>query len=123
MKAKSLLSAALAVAITATTMSQASAADVTLRFSNVTNKPSVDAGQVLCDVAAKESNGRLEIKHFPNNMLGDDRTVTESMLMGDIALVQTKPSVFSFYGSASTFGMLLSYLTKLKMLGNAWMVL
>ncbi len=95
MKAKSLLSAALAVAITAATMSQASAADVTLRFSNVTNKPSVDAGQVLCDVAAKESNGRLEIKHFPNNMLGDDRTVTESMLMGDIALVQTQPSVLA----------------------------
>ena len=95
MKAKHLLGTALAVAITAATMSQASAADVTLRFSNVTNKPSVDAGQVLCDVAAKESNGRLEIKHFPNNMLGDDRTVTESMLMGDIALVQTQPSVLA----------------------------
>ena len=95
MKAKHLLGTALAVAITAATMSTASAADVTLRFSNVTNKPSVDAGQVLCDVAAKESNGRLEIKHFPNNMLGDDRTVTESMLMGDIALVQTQPSVLA----------------------------
>ena len=28
-------------------------------------------------------------------MLGDDRTVTESMLMGDIALVQTQPSVLA----------------------------
>ena len=95
MKAKHLLGTALAVAITAATMSTASAADVTLRFANVTNQPSIDAGQIFCDVAAKESNGRLEIKHFPNNMLGDDRTVTESMLMGDIALVQTQPSVLA----------------------------
>ena len=93
MKAK-LLGTAVAVAIACASMS-ASAADVTLRFANVTNQPSIDAGQVFVDVAAKESNGRLEIKHFPNNMLGDDRTVTESMLMGDIALVQTQPSVLA----------------------------
>ena len=95
MKAKNFLGTALAIAVTCATMSTANAADVTLRFANVTNQPSIDAGQVLVDVAAKESNGRLEIKHFPNNMLGDDRTVTESMLMGDIALVQTQPSVLA----------------------------
>lgn len=95
MKAKHFLGTALAIAVTCATMSTANAADVTLRFANVTNQPSIDAGQVLVDVAAKESNGRLEIKHFPNNMLGDDRTVTESMLMGDIALVQTQPSVLA----------------------------
>ncbi len=95
MKVKYFLGTALAIAVTCATMSTANAADVTLRFANVTNQPSIDAGQVLVDVAAKESNGRLEIKHFPNNMLGDDRTVTESMLMGDIALVQTQPSVLA----------------------------
>ena len=95
MKAKHFLGTALAIAVTCATMSTANAADVTLRFANVTNQPSIDAGQVFVDVAAKESNGRLEIKHFPNNMLGDDRTVTESMLMGDIALVQTQPSVLA----------------------------
>ena len=95
MKFKHFLGTALAIAVTCATMSTANAADVTLRFANVTNQPSIDAGQVLVDVAAKESNGRLEIKHFPNNMLGDDRTVTESMLMGDIALVQTQPSVLA----------------------------
>ena len=95
MKVKHFLGTALAIAVTCATMSTANAADVTLRFANVTNQPSIDAGQVLVDVAAKESNGRLEIKHFPNNMLGDDRTVTESMLMGDIALVQTQPSVLA----------------------------
>ena len=95
MKAKHILGTAVALAISATTINTASAADVTLRFANVTNQPSIDAAQVFMDVAAKESNGRLEIKHFPNNMLGDDRTVTESMLMGDLALVQTQPSVLA----------------------------
>ena len=95
MKAKHILGTAVALAISATTINTASAADVTLRFANVTNQPSIDAAQVFLDVAAKESNGRLEIKHFPNNMLGDDRTVTESMLMGDLALVQTQPSVLA----------------------------
>lgn len=84
---------ALSACMTAARASQT--AEVVLRFSNVTNQPSVDAAKVLIDVAAKESNGRLEIRHFPNNMLGDDRAVTESAIMGDIALVQTQPSVLS----------------------------
>ena len=95
MNTKHVLGIAAAAAMFAGMASSAQAADVTLRFSNVTNQPSIDAAQVFIDVAKKESNGRLEIKHFPNNMLGDDRTVTESMLLGDIALVQTQPSVLA----------------------------
>ncbi len=95
MKAKHVLGIAAAVAMFAGMASTAEAADVTLRFANVTNQPSIDAAQVFIDVAKKESNGRLEIKHFPNNMLGDDRTVCESMMLGDIALVQTQPSVLA----------------------------
>ena len=95
MKASRILGITLAAAAIMAAAASAQAADVTLRFANVTNQPSIDAAQVLMDVAAKESNGRLEIKHFPNNMLGDDRTVTESMMMGDIAMVQTQPSVLA----------------------------
>ncbi len=95
MKAKHVLGIAATVAMFAGMASTAEAADVTLRFANVTNQPSIDAAQVFIDVAKKESNGRLEIKHFPNNMLGDDRTVCESMMLGDIALVQTQPSVLA----------------------------
>ena len=73
----------------------ADAAEVTVRFANVTAQASVEAAQVLIDVAKKESNGQLEIKHFPNNMLGDDRSVTESMMLGDIAMVQTTPTVLA----------------------------
>ena len=68
---------------------------VTLRFANVTNQPSKDAAQVFMDVASKESGGRLVIKHFPDNMLGDDRVVTESTILGDIDMVQTMPSVLA----------------------------
>ena len=65
---------------------------VTLRFANVSTKSSVDAARVLIDVAAKESNGRLKIEHYPNNMLGDDRVVIESVLMGDVGLAQVATS-------------------------------
>jgi tripartite ATP-independent transporter DctP family solute receptor len=96
MKFTKMLGTAAAVAVVVGSISAASAADtVTLRFANVTNQPSIDAAEVLMDVAKKESNGRLIIKHFPNNMLGDDRTVTESMILGDIDMVQTQPSVLA----------------------------
>ena len=84
------------VAAAVMTATSAMAADtVTLRFANVTNQPSKDAAQVFMDVASKESGGRLVIKHFPDNMLGDDRVVTESTILGDIDMVQTMPSVLA----------------------------
>lgn len=91
-KALSVLAAAVAVVVSA---SATAAETVTLRFANVTNQPSKDAAQVFIDVAAKESNGRLIIKHFPDNMLGDDRVVTESTMLGDIDMVQTLPAVLA----------------------------
>ena len=91
---KTLSALAAAMAIVATSSAYADDS-VTLRFSNVTNQPSIDAAQVLIETAAKESNGRLIIKHFPNNMLGDDRVVTESTMIGDIDMVQTMPSVLA----------------------------
>ncbi|MBO6258634.1 MAG: DctP family TRAP transporter solute-binding subunit [Succinivibrio sp.] len=98
MKVTKMLGTALAVAMVVGSVSVANAADtVTLKFANVTNQPSIDAGEVFVKVAKEESNGRLVIQHFPRNALGDDRTVTESMLMGDIALVQTQPSVLASY--------------------------
>ncbi len=68
------------------------AEELVLRFANVSTQSSVEAAQVFVDVAAKESNGRLKIEHFPNNMLGDDRVVLESTLMGDIGMCQIATS-------------------------------
>lgn len=53
MKAKHVLGIAAAVAMFAGMASTAEAADVTLRFANVTNQPSIDAAQVFIDVAKK----------------------------------------------------------------------
>ncbi len=96
MKSKFLLGTAIALAAAVVTASSAFAADkITLRFANVTNQPSKDAAQVLIDVANKESGGRIVIQHYPDNMLGDDRVVTESTMLGDIDMVQTLPSVLA----------------------------
>ena len=96
MKKMKMLGLMAGVAVAVMTATSAMAADtVTLRFANVTNQPSKDAAQVFIDVANKESGGRLIIKHFPDNMLGDDRVVTESTILGDIDMVQTMPSVLA----------------------------
>ena len=96
MKKIKMLGVMIGVAAAVMTATSAMAADtVTLRFANVTNQPSKDAAQVFMDVASKESGGRLIIKHFPDNMLGDDRVVTESTILGDIDMVQTMPSVLA----------------------------
>ncbi len=96
MKKIKMLGVMVGVAAAVMTATSAMAADtVTLRFANVTNQPSKDAAQVFMDVASKESGGRLIIKHFPDNMLGDDRVVTESTILGDIDMVQTMPSVLA----------------------------
>ncbi len=96
MNLKHVLGIAVAAVMLAGGLSSAEAAGkVTLRFANTTNKSSIDAAQVFVDVAKKESNGRLEIQHFPNNTLGDDRAATESMMLGDIAIVQTMPSIIA----------------------------
>ena len=76
MKNKTLLAAALCASLFAAGSVQADD-DVTLRFSNATNVAAKDAAVDLMDVAKKESDGTIKIKHFPDNMLGDDRVATD----------------------------------------------
>lgn len=96
MKLKSFVKSVMAVAVLSAVSVSAQAADkIELRFSNATNQAAKDAALVMIDVAAKESGGVLDIKHFPDNMLGDDRVATESTIMGDIDLVLTQPSVLT----------------------------
>jgi tripartite ATP-independent transporter DctP family solute receptor len=92
MKTSKLLLSAVVACAFATSSMVANAADLTLRFANVSTKSSIDAATVLMDVADKESNGRLKIEHFPNNVLGDDRLVLESTMMGDVGMCQIATS-------------------------------
>lgn len=95
MKVKTMLGAALAAALMASAgMSQADDT-ITMRFANATNQAAKDAAVAMIDVVQKESGGTIQIKHFPDNMLGDDRVVTESTILGDIDMVQTMPSVLA----------------------------
>ena len=85
MKVKTMLGAALAAALMASAgMSQADDT-ITMSFANATNQ------------AAKESGGTIQIKHFPDNMLGDDRVAIESTIMGDIDIVLAQPSTLTSF--------------------------
>lgn len=93
MKIKTLLGSAVAAAILASMMSSAQADDkISMRFANAINQAAKDAAVAMIDVVEKESNGTIEIKHFPDNMLGDDRVATESTIMGDIDILLAQPS-------------------------------
>ena len=58
----------------------------TLRFSNVTSVSGKDAGVEFKRIVEEETGGSLEIKHFPDNQLGNDRVITEGTIFGDIDL-------------------------------------
>ena len=95
MKTKHFLALAVA-AIVAAASAQANADEsFTLRFSNATNVAAKDAAKDLMKVAKEESDGTIKVKHFPDNMLGDDRVATESTINGDIDLVMTQPTVLT----------------------------
>jgi tripartite ATP-independent transporter DctP family solute receptor len=67
-------------------------AQVHLKFANVTSQSAKDAGVFFKEMVEKESKGTLIIDHFPDNQLGDDRTVVESTIFGDIDLVVSSTS-------------------------------
>ncbi|MBB4267098.1 DctP family TRAP transporter solute-binding subunit [Roseospira visakhapatnamensis] len=83
MKSLSQLSLAGALALSMFT-APAFADTVILKMANVTSLSAKDAGLVFKQVAEEASNGTLTINLFPDNQLGDDRTVVESTVFGDI---------------------------------------
>ena len=95
MKLNHFVKSLVALAVLSVTTAATAVDTIELRFSNATNQAAKDAALVMIDVAKSESNGVLDIKHFPDNMLGDDRVATESTIMGDIDLVLTQPSVLT----------------------------
>ncbi len=95
MKTKHLLAAVLSAVIVAASASAQADENFTLRFSNATNVAAKDAAKDLMKIAKEESDGTIKVKHFPDNMLGDDRVATESTINGDIDLVMTQPTVLT----------------------------
>lgn len=65
---------------------------VKLILSNVTTDAAENAGNVFCEKVEEYSNGSITVDHFPDNSLGDDKTVTEQTQLGDIDIVVTSTS-------------------------------
>lgn len=68
---------------------------IKLIFSNITTDAGENAGDLFCELVEKYSEGTLVIDHYPDNVLGDDKTVIEQTQIGDIhiAVSSTSPLV------------------------------
>lgn len=64
---------------------------ITLVMSNVTTNSAKDAGEKFAELVEEYSGGTIEVEHFPDNQLGDDKTVVENTQIGevDIAVAST----------------------------------
>ncbi len=68
---------------------------VTLILSNITTDAGELAGDKFVELVKEYSNGSIIVNHFPDNQLGDDKTVLEQTQIGDIdiAVSSTSPLV------------------------------
>jgi len=78
-------------------VSAACAADkrVTLKFANVSSVATKEAGVFFKQSLEKASKGSIFVELFPDNVLGDDRTVIESAMLGDIDIAASATSPLS----------------------------
>lgn len=68
---------------------------IKLIFSNITTDAGENAGDLFCELVEEYSNGEIIVEHYPDNVLGDDKTVIEQTQLGDIhiAVSSTSPLV------------------------------
>ena len=71
---------------------------VTLVLSTAATEASTYAGERLVEIAYRESGGTIRMNHFPDNVLGPDRVIIESVIFGDIdiGMSATSPLVDLF---------------------------
>ena len=70
----------------------ASGDTITLVMSNVTTDAAKDAGVKFAELIYEYSDGTIEVDHFPDNQLGDDKTVVENTQLGEIDIAVTSTS-------------------------------
>ena len=80
------------LALGAFALSAQAASKVTLEFANVANQSGKDAGALLKKLCNEKSGGSLDIHLYNDNSYGDDRVATESVILGEIDMVNTPPS-------------------------------
>lgn len=71
---------------------------VTLIFSNVTSESAKLAGEKFKEIIEKETNGSIDVELHPDNVLGDDRSVIEGVIFGniDVGVSSTSPLATMF---------------------------
>ena len=93
MKAKLKL-ISIAVLASSVLLTGASFADdkVVLQFANVANQSGKEAGALLKQLVNEKTNGTLDINLYNDNSYGDDSVATESVILGEIDMVNTPTS-------------------------------
>lgn len=82
-----------ALAATIAFSAQAFAQDkITLEFANVANQSGKEAGALLKKLVNEKTGGTLDLHIYNDNSYGDDRVATESVILGEIDMVNTPPS-------------------------------
>ena len=66
--------------------------EVKLIFSNITTDAGEEAGDLFVELVNEYSNGSITVDHFPDNVLGDDKTVIEQTQLGDIDICVSSTS-------------------------------
>ena len=65
---------------------------VTLEFANVANQSGKEAGALLKKLVNDKTGGTLDLHIYNDNSYGDDRVAVESVMLGEIDMVNTPPS-------------------------------
>ena len=65
---------------------------VVLQFANVANQSGKEAGALLKKLVVEKTGGTLDINLYNDNSYGDDRVATESVILGEIDMVNTPTS-------------------------------
>jgi len=65
---------------------------VTLKLATGTSVPANEASKKVKELIEKATDGSIVVTHFPDNMLGDDRVLSEQTIFGDIDIAVTSTS-------------------------------
>ena len=65
---------------------------IVLQFANVANQSGKEAGALLKKLVVEKTGGTLDINLYNDNSYGDDRVATESVILGEIDMVNTPTS-------------------------------
>ncbi len=76
---------------------------VNLIFANATSNSAKKAGEKFKELVEEYSDGDITVDLFPDNQLGDDKTVAEGVQNGDIDIEYLPAVIYQHYTKIITF--------------------